>query len=214
MNRPLAFAAPILIAVILVVPGCNEDPVPTCDPCPPKIYVETTAPESVLVNLQTAYRRREIQPYAALLAPEFTFTFTPADVQSLGLSDQTWTRGEDSTGTAALFRTTQVSSIRVHLGFAPAVPDTESGHPPGTMRIRVTQTDLEVDQTDGLTWIITQPQDFFFRGGNAAAGEDPSQWFLLEWRELELIALSSGPGIGPAQLQVITWGVMKARYRN
>jgi hypothetical protein len=214
MTRWIEYLFPALCAAILILPGCNEDPVPTCDPCPPKIYADPTAPESVLVDLQIAYRRRDIKPYAALLAPEFTFTFIPTDVQDLGLSSGTWNKSEDSTGTGHLFGATQVSAIRAELTFSPAVADTESGHPPGSMWIRVTQTALEVDQTDGITWTVTEPQDFFFRSGNPSAGEDPSHWFLLEWRDLDQIAFA--PRLTPeaTAVRATTWGQMKVLYKN
>jgi hypothetical protein len=171
-------------------------------------YVAQTAPESVLVNLQIAYCRKEIEQYARLLAPEFIFKFQGQDVADLGLEDAFWYHDEDSTGTRNLFATPLVSEIRIALDAGPTTPSTVPGHPPGTMNIRILQTQLEIDQTDGTTWVVSDQQDMFFRRGLVSAGEDTSRWFLMEWWDLDSPGLAS-----VSSAKETTWGKMKSLYK-
>ena len=72
-------------------------------------------------------------------------------------------------------------------------------------------TNLEVDQTDGITWTSSDQQDMFFRKGEATAGEDTTRWFLFEWRDLESRTGSSPMG-RPVPVLPSTWGKIKTLY--
>jgi len=191
---------------LLLVPGCdNFNPVcPECLPRPPSEYAQPTAPESLLVNLQASYRRREIDRYAGLLAPEFRFYFQPVDTMANG---ESWNADQDSSGTEALFRTNQVSGIRIELIYGPSEVPTEPGFASDVRKIRINQVQLEVDQTDGTTLLVTDLQDTYFRPGRAAAGEDTTRWYLLEWRDLP-----SAGARKPGAVESTTWGSIKARF--
>lgn len=76
------------------------------------------------------------------------------------------------------------------------------------MKIEIDQTQLEVDQTDGITWRVTDPQDMFFRPGQTSAGENPDRWFLLEWRDIPDGLILHGP----AATEPATWGLLKPLY--
>jgi len=168
-----------LAAVLVLAAGCGEDDV-TEPPLDDGLRPGAASPAAVLDALQSAYRARDIDAYAGLLASDFTFAFQPADggqVPSL-----TWNRDQDSTGTHALFHAPQVSDIRVDLTFGEA--DTAEGMPEGVMHIRTIQVQLEVDEIQGITWRVVDLQDFFFRAGVEEQGESPAGWFLLEWRDL------------------------------
>ena len=94
------------IAALLI--GCDDEESPPPDirePPPPNYgdYKEPTAPESLINNLQVSYRRREIEKYAQILAPEFRFRFQPIDQNEIG--KEFWTHDEDSVGTRALLTT-------------------------------------------------------------------------------------------------------------
>src|SRR5262245_41688334 len=100
---------PLLSLLVLI--GCDADaPTPPRLPGDSAAYHQPTAPESLLANLQTAYKRRNIGHYATLLAPEFVFQFQPVDANQIGTNF--WTRDQDSVGTRALLVTTEVSDIR------------------------------------------------------------------------------------------------------
>ena len=198
----------LLLAVgALVWAGCDESFSPGPPPLPrgPDFRAQTS-PANVVGNLQVAYRLRGIDEYSKLLAPEFIFVFQPQDAQVI--NTDFWTRDEDSTGTAALFNTELVSNITVELIHGPAEAPIDTTLPPGTKWIRIDQTLLEVDETSGITWLATDRQDMFFRRGNAAAGEDSTQWFLLEWCDLPAI-LPPTPSSGSRKT---SWGRIKSQY--
>jgi hypothetical protein len=200
-----AFPGGVLIMVSMMgfAVGCDEDPVeprPVHSP-----YASPTAPESLITNLQLSYRQREIKEYAKLLAPEFVFKFQPQDANDIGTPF--WTRDQDSTGTRALLTTTEVSDIRINLIYgARDTAVNTSGTPLDSLKIRIITTDLQVDQTDGTTWVVTDQQDFFFRQGKVANGEDPNHWLIYEWDDL--------PSLSSPRFLVgrSTWGKIKTKY--
>jgi hypothetical protein len=182
--------------------GCDED---TVSPQPtPSPYSSPTEPESLITNLQLSYNRREIEEYAKLLAPEFIFRFQSIDVDDIGT--EFWTRDQDSTGTRALLTTPEVSDIRLSLIHGARDLTVDSTPPVDSLKIRIITTDLQVDQTDGTTWLVLDQQDFYFRQGKAAIGEDPTHWFIYEWQDL--------PSLGAPRFEVrgTTWGRMKNIY--
>lgn len=81
---------------------------------------------------------------------------------------------------------------------------------PGTLidslKIRVLTVDLQVDQTDGVSWVVTDPQDFYFRKGLPGNSEDSNRWFIYEWADL--------PSLASPRARLATWGMLKSRYRN
>ena len=186
--------------------GCDDHTVTdVCDPCPQHPYPSPTAPESVLTNLQTSYRNREIEQYAQLLAPEFIFKFQPLDVNEIGTPH--WTRDQDSIGTRALLTTPDVSDIRLDLIYGQKDPTLDTTPPVDTLKIRIITTDLQVDQTDGTTWLVTDQQLFFFRQGKPINGENPTHWFIYEWDDLPSV---SSPKLA---VRTTTWGKLKSTYR-
>ena len=208
MNRILRN---VLLLGVAVLTGCifspkKEDPTPVHDP-----YSQPTAPESLITNLQASYRNREIEHYAAILAPDFIFKFQPLDANDIGTPF--WTRDQDSTGTRALLTTTEVSDIRINLIYG--ARDTAinfPGTPLDSLKIRIITTDLQVDQTDGTTWVVTDQQDMFFRKGIETNGEDPTHWWLYEWDDLPTLA---APGVRPlsagtsaSQVLASSWGAL------
>jgi hypothetical protein len=213
VHKLAGFAWSLLLASILLA-GCHDDFNLTsrCDFCGPSLgfYSIPTAPESLINNIQVSYRQREIGGYAKTLAPEFKFQFQPIDANVIG--KQFWTHDEDSTGTRALLRTTEVSEIRINLYYQKR--DTlDVSAPIDSLKIRIVTTDLQVDQTDGTTWVVTDQQDMFFRKGLAALGENPNYWWLYEWDDLPSVYsprsefTSHTMGVG-----LTTWGKLKTLY--
>ena len=154
-------------------------------------YLPPTSPENQIENIEIAYRERDCQGYTQILAPEFIFKFQPIDANDIGTCF--WTRDQDSTGACdstgmcALFRSGEVSDIRLDLSYSDR--DTSTNFP-GTaldsVRIRVI-ANLQVHKTDGTTRVISGQQDLYFRMGLAALREDPRHWFLYEWDDLPVL---------------------------
>ena len=196
----------LLVSITALLTGCDEDVVVPEDKFVSP-YASPTAPESLITNLQASYQNREIEHYAEILAPEFIFRFQSIDVDEIGT--EFWTRDQNSTGTRALLTTTEVSDIRISLIYG--ARDTTvnfPGTPLDSLKIRIITTDLQVDQTDGTTWLIQDQQDMYFRKGIEANGEDPTHWWLYEWQDL--------PTLGSPKVDVAsaTWGKLKNRYRS
>lgn len=205
----------LAFVVVLLVFGCGED---TIEPDLQPLYLPNTSPENLVKNLQTSYRRREIDQYTKLLAPEFVFVFQPADAGQI--PNGTWNRDADSLGTGALFRTPDVSNIRIDLLFGAAEKPQETGFAEDVRQIRIKTTFLEVNESaSGITLQITDPQDFFFRPGRTENGEDPGTWFLLEWRDLPSVSSPGHPlnlrerslSLSP-ETETSTWGKLKSKY--
>jgi len=205
------FARNVILLGVAVLSGCIFSPDIKNPGDPHDPYSQPTAPESLITNLQASYRNREIERYAAILAPEFTFKFQPIDANDIGTPF--WTREQDSTGTKALLTTTEVSDIRINLIYG--ARDTSvnfPGSPLDSLKIRIITTDLQVDQTDGTTWVVTDQQDMFFRKGIETNGEDPTHWWLYEWDDLPTLA---APGVRPlsagtsaSQVLASSWGAL------
>ena len=205
MNK-LYLAVPCILAVLLCG-GCSDD---KCVQCPNTLYLEQTSPENVIHNLEVSYLERDIDQYIKLLAPEFIFKVQPVDVAAYG---EFFTRDQDSAGTEALFTSPLVSNIRILLTYGAAIDSIEAGFPPGTKKIRVQPTFLEVDETTGITWQVDGDiQDMFFRRGIAENGENSAYWFLIEWRDIP--GGGTAPRAGTLDPGGTTWGRIKARYGN
>lgn len=193
---------PVLFLILSVLfLGCGDDESPAVKP---SHYASPTAPESLIANLQTSYKNREIKEYAKLLAPEFKFEFQPIDANTIG--EDHWTRDEDSTGTRALFTATLVSEIRINLVYQQKDSTVDISPPVDSVKVRIVTTHLEVDQIDGITWVVRDQQDLFFRKGKTANGENSQHWFLYQWDDLPSLASPGLPGAGT------TWGSIKYQY--
>jgi len=127
-----------------------------------------------------------------------------------------WSRDQDSTGTGNLFQAPEVSEIRIDLLYGLPEPANEVGMPAGAVKVRILQTDLQVD-VDLMTLLVTDQQDMFFRRGFAEAGEDTTHWFLFEWRDLPTLARpgleSFGSSAAPTPtVASLTWWKLKTLF--
>lgn len=168
-----------VMVAILVAAGCGTERVLRPDGSTvATTYRPSNLPENVIANLETAYRNRDIEAFARLLAPEFTFRFQPGDVPVVGRSS--WGREEEIESTRGLFESERVENIEIRLEYLPAEKTTEPGleH---TMRIRVDRAFLRVIEKSIVHEVPGHPQEFFLRRGH---GNHPNQWVIVEWRDL------------------------------
>ena len=197
----------LLAAPLALLSACDEDDVETCPPACPPAYEAATSPENQIENIQIAYQRRDGQGYAKILGPEFFFKFQSIDANEIGTPY--WTHNQDSTGTCALFKSPQVSGIRISLGNLMVRDSIDTSPPVDTLKIRVGTVELQVDETAGTTWVVSDQQDMFFRKGIEANGENLDHWLLYEWDDLPtLTSVSLSPQAG----RQTTWGKLKTRY--
>jgi len=191
-----------LALAVLPAAGCDDS-----TGVPEFHYRDVTTPENVVLNLEDAYRRRDTDEYAKLLAPEFRFVFQPQDVFDLG--KEFLNRDQDIAGTTALFTTAQVAHIQLFFVSGSPVAAADTTLPADAVRIRANQVQLQVDETSGISWVVTDVQDFYLRPGRPANGESAADWYLLEWRDL--------PTAFPPRIQPsgpITWGKLKMLYKT
>jgi hypothetical protein len=201
MTRRGLLFGPLLVVLLPTGIGCK-------DAVTEPVRVEPGSPVDVINNLQASYVLRDIEQYARLLAPEFRFKFQPLDAQEI--AKEFWSREEDLAGTEALFKATVVASISVDLIHGPEEDVEDPEFPTGTKRILINQTFLQVDETTGITWVVSDLQDLFFRPGDETLGEDRDRWFLTEWRDLPS---TGAPTVGITAVLPATWGRLKAAYR-
>ncbi len=181
-------------------------------------YLAPTSPENQVENLARAWAARDLDGYAGLLPPEFRFYFQDGE-EPAGLGTDYWTRSQDLEGSSALFGSPEVLGVRVHLAHGAATPATEVGMPEGTMRVRVSPTEVEVGDRSGITYrVYGDIQDLFFRPGRVQhPGEDPGAWYLIEWRDISAGGGNgAAPGVGegavrPA-IRAMSWGRLKTLY--
>ena len=197
----------VLFGIAAFAIGCDdEEPGPSGPPNPE--YEPLTSPENLIVNLQASYIRRDIEQYAQLLAPEFRFQFQPIDQTEIG--KEFWTHDEDSVGTRALLTTPEVAVIRISLLYSGKDSTIDKTPPADSVRIRIQTTDLQVEQTNEVAWVVVDQQDMFFRKGISANGENPAHWFMYEWDDLP--SLASPRPLTP--VLTTTWGTLKSKYGN
>jgi hypothetical protein len=206
----------LLLSVLAA--GCGEE-VTSPRPNP---YRPQTSPENVLHNFQVAYRQRDCQGYARLLAEDFRFYFDGETRELSGLPEF-WPRPPDSLHTCLLFKSPEILDIRISLSqFSPQpVPE------PGRERWRrtdVIDVFLEVDQAPrpGEVEVTTfrvdgQLQEFYFQMGKNAAdtlATSPTSglWFIVEWRDHGGRS-GSGAELASQVEQRTTWSSIKSRYR-
>jgi len=180
-------------------------------------YLEPTSPENQIENLQRAYRDRDCDAYLRILAPEFKFQFQPIAADPIG--EQFWTRNgdsnEDSTDTCALLRSPDVSAIRINLTYQGRDTTVNfPGTPLDSVKIRIVTTDLQVDQIDGTTCVVSDQKDMFFRKGLVTLRENPNRWWLYEWDDLPTLSSSASPprATEPTSGCFLTWGALMTRY--
>jgi len=72
----------------------------------------------VVRNLETAYAKRDIDAYAKLFAPEFTFKFQPQDAAA---GHESWALETELQSTRNMFYSSKVTRIEIRLEVQPAV---------------------------------------------------------------------------------------------
>jgi len=209
MRRFLGFGIAVLVFTSMVGGGCIFSPEKTDPPPPSGVYKEPTTPENVINNLVVSYTRKESDKYGPLLRHDFIFQFQEKDAQVIG--ERFWTKDQDSTGTHRLFTANDIHDIRIDLPHGPAKDPTEITFPEGTKHIRVSPTDLEVEQDPDITLVVKGDiQDFFLLKGDADEGENPDHWYILEWRDMGDLSGVGKPGLGGGASEPgtreVTWG--------
>jgi hypothetical protein len=209
----------------LLASGCIFKPKPDPPEPPRNLYSESLIhPDSLITDLQVSYRRREIDPYANLLAPEFIFVFQEGDATEI--PEGFWNKDEDSTGTRSLFESIQVVDVRISLNWFPGESAVTSNNEPALRIAVITNLDVDVDGGATTLRVPGDQQHFYFRQGREENGEDPTRWYISEWRDLgnaggtgaprgDLDPLSRDAGFenndAGRRIEVVTMGELRRR---
>jgi hypothetical protein len=219
---PLRIRSVLPLCLVLLLPGlrCWPDRCDDCDSYAPD-FPDQTSPANDLKKLQTAYQRRDPIAYAELLADDFRFYFDPATRDEYNLPEF-WTRLEDSTCTANLFASDEISELRLSvLEYDPAPEVVSEPGREAWRLIRVPDQKLEVDQKprpgepEGITYVIHgQRHDFYFRKGRSPgdtlASPSSQLWFIVEWRDSGRPLEAQVPD--PAAVATTTWSELKVLF--
>lgn len=163
--------------------GCIFSPEKGGPGNPARAYSEDLShPDSLLNDLQASYERKEIEPYANLLASEFKFLFQTEDVTPdipLGF----WNRDEDSTGTRNLFEAPDV--LKMEIDLLKVDEDTDYILEGNVVTRIIVQTTLSVPTVGDITYFVNGDQHYFyFREGAEEDGEDPERWYIVQWEDI------------------------------
>lgn len=209
MNRRLLALLVLALCLSLTACGDDDEGEPADD-----AYLPQTSEDNVLDNFQRAYRTRDIEAYARLLASDFQFYFDPVTRDQLGISF--WTRTQDSLQTGSLFGSPEVKKIVIELDW-PRGSAVNAGFPPpreGWTKLFITDVFLDVDfapvgQETTTYRIENQQQRFFFRRGRTYPPSGPADTlvYILEWRDM-----GAGSSFGRSRMLtsgVTTWSSIK-----
>ncbi len=205
----------MMLVLSLSLTSCgNDDEDPPADDA----YLLQTSEDNVMDNFQRAYRTRDIEAYARLLAADFQFYFDPAARARLGIEH--WTRTEDSLRTEQLITSPEVTRIVIDLDWPRGSANNAGYGPPGEdwTKLFITDVFLDVDfeplGQDVTTYRVQdQTQLFYFRRGRTDPPSGPADTlvYLVEWRDT-----GSGSSFGQSHMltsQPTTWSLIKGLSR-
>jgi hypothetical protein len=156
--------------------------------------------DAVLVALEKAYNSLDIARMDALLDDDFTFFFSPQDIQDGGVSYTQWDRASEITATAKLFGvdaptgTGSQARLAVRSGRAPASEEEDAtwgrikalfydGVVSGSTFVIA---ELNFPEGDG-SWIQVQPSDPSAHPGEVWYQKTASYWTMVQLEGLTLV---------------------------
>jgi len=208
---------PILAIILLVLLAgllaCGEDDEPGVVKV---ILYPPSTRESVLAGIETAYNKRNLARYEALLDQDFTFHLTDKDVLE-GLPG-TWARAEEVQLSQNMFSTTpppgmpRCRSIELDIQWESGVTwiEASSLEADETWYMTTLFVSFEMDVDPDITFISNPGTKATFTVRNAGTDAQPD-WKLVELQDL---GAPSGPSLSAARAatEPATWGHVKALF--
>ncbi len=203
-HRTTTVIVALLTAGVIGLIGCSNSSGPSASD-----YVNPTSPENVLLNLERAYGQRDVGEYLDCLSEDFRFHFTEEDQEDWPELPPWFYRSDEQQVHENMFGDEwDVESISLTLTVA-SVETIPGGdlHVPtrDVVRVRVL-TDLRIDLSGNLTYLATNPQNFYFRevvGSRELHGR--ILWEISEWEDAE------GWDAG-ARVEAAGWGGIKYTF--
>jgi len=211
--RVSALFCAAIFALGALAAGCGDDddenPMDPIDETPSR-----ATPEDLLTDFfETAYASRDSALYTAMLDPEFTFEFLPADADSLREilgEDNFWGRTLDLRSTGILFRSSEVTGITLNLQVN-SNNEYLGGGCGGCRQLESTVT-LRVatigDGTEPLIYTVDSPQTFI-----AKQNSTDSLWVLWQQIDRPRSVAKGDPATSETAVESKSWGKIKGFYR-
>jgi len=183
-----------------------------CDSCAvTDPYFSQSSEDNVLHNFQAAWRGREIQEYAKLLATDFRYIPDTNTRRQLGI--ESWDREAESLRVACLFRDPDIKKITMDLSWPARSADPAGFAAPRDVWTKLFLTDvfLDVDVEPVGSPLTTyriedQTQRIFFRKGRTWPPSGPADTltYIVEWRDEGTGATKPTAAVEPS-----TWSKIK-----
>lgn len=146
----------------------------------------SASPEKVVQGIMTAYETRNDSLYAAFLAEDFRYIFEPEGSDSSDVL--TWGKGEEVLSASSLFRTPDVTTVRLILNAGAARPGKGPG---GEERqvVPVSGGELTITVKDKEPTVVKlNRQEIVMR---RSPGSEKPRWQVVEWHDFP----SAGPAV-------------------
>jgi hypothetical protein len=194
----------LVIALTLLALACGDEPVDT----PNEIQrLVPTSPRAVLVNVETAFNRRDIGLLKAMLSEGFVFYFDPDDVGQHPPGSEyevpvSWSDFDFKTAVRKMFKGAHSISLTIPTGSVGTPAPNETRYKAESITIKLL---VMVDALNG--YIADQGYcNFEFERYDGAEGR--RFWRLTKWWDNTSARYDANPGVEPASL-----GRILALYR-
>jgi len=169
-----------LLALGLVCTGClispkKEKPKPDL----PNYAKDLSVPDSLIHNLIESYTRREINPYANLLARDYKFQFQEEDEDFPNGMNFT----QDSTSTYNMFESSVVTSISLTMTTKPPFNGVFEGEPTKVVQISNLLLDINLGAGD-IKRVQGDVQEYHMALGKEENGEIPTRYYIRAWLDI------------------------------
>ncbi len=174
----------LLTAVVAVLGGCSDSSGPSTSG-----YLEPTSPENVLLNLERAYGEMDLDEYLDCLSSDFKFHFTEEDQQGPDPMPPWFYRSDEQQVHENMFGDewgVESISLSFEVASTETIPGGDVRMLTGDVVIMQADVELRVELYGDLTYLATNPQEFYFRtvlGSDARDGR--AHWEMFEWHDLE-----------------------------
>lgn len=209
-----------LLAVLTIV-GCPFSPDKGGGDGPPvePDFKERVTPQNLLYNLKQTYKLRNVAEYDSLLAMDFTFVLSAEDAAKPDMPDQ-WGRDPEIQIHQRMFDAEMVQTLTLDF----VVGDLAWDPAENMYAIIIRDVDLYLYGSPyGSTpshpadrreyWVRGSRSRFWFRkNGWVWPGTRDSVWTIVKWEDNPVAG--SRPAWGPRAGEELTWGVIKALFRQ
>jgi len=182
------------VTLLLVACGEEEGVTPNVD-----YRVLPTSPRAVLVNVETAFNRRDINLLKAMLSENFVFYFDPDDVGQHPPGSEyevpvSWSDFDFVDAARKMLKAAHSISL--------AIPTSRVGEPgPNETTYRVENTNIRLlVMIDEINGYIAEQGYFNVEFEKYCSERGNDYWRLTKWWDNTSVSYDANPGVSPASL--------------